>query len=307
MTAVAPVLVTGCPRTGTTWLGRMLTLSGELGELYEPFNPRAHQARWFDPPHHYLHVDDTNDGDVAGPVAEMADLRYPLRRRLAASRSRSDARRAVRTWSMVRRLRIEGRSPLIKDPTALFSTPWLHDRFGFRPVIVVRHPCGFVSSLLRVGWQVNFESFRRQPRLMSTLLAPWRPDIDAAAGRPRDPVADGALLWTLCTGVIESWRRDHPDWVVARHEDLAADPVPAFEALYHRLGLRWSDAVALEIEASSSAENPQEVQGQEQHQLSRDSRAVAALWRTRLPPEQVATVRRLTEAVASSFYDEGDW
>ena len=302
-----PVLVSGCPRTGTTWLGRMLTLSGELAELYEPFNPRAHHARWFDPEHHYLHVDRTNEGSVVGPVGQLARLEYPLARRLAAARSKADVRRAVTTWRTVRAHRAAGRTPLVKDPLALFATPWLHERFGFRPVLVVRHPAGFVSSLARVGWQVNFRSFLRQERLMATLLAPWRKEVERAAERDRDVVEDGALLWTLCTGVIAGYRRDHPDWIVVRHEDLSADPVPAFTDLYRRLGLAWSDDVAREVVAATSAENPTEVAGTTQHQLARDSRAVAELWRTRLDPAQVATVRRITAPVAGEFYGDDAW
>jgi LPS sulfotransferase NodH len=33
-----PILVTGMPRSGTTWVGRMLTASGCVGYINEPFN-----------------------------------------------------------------------------------------------------------------------------------------------------------------------------------------------------------------------------------------------------------------------------
>ena len=34
-----PILVTGAPRSGTTWVGRMLTLAPGVGYIHEPFNP----------------------------------------------------------------------------------------------------------------------------------------------------------------------------------------------------------------------------------------------------------------------------
>ena len=42
----APVLVTGLGRTGTTWVGRMLCLSGELNYLHEPFGFYTSHVRW---------------------------------------------------------------------------------------------------------------------------------------------------------------------------------------------------------------------------------------------------------------------
>ena len=301
-----PVLVTGAPRTGTTWLGRMLTLSGELAELYEPFNPNAHQARWFDPPHHYVHFDDTNAGRYDSLVSDMAALRYPLAARLAASRARpAEIRRAVTTSRVVAAHRRAGRAAMVKDPMALFSTPWLAERHGFRPVILVRHPCGFVSSVLRVGWTINFRSWTRQPRLMSTLLAPWRDEVEAAAERgAADPLAEASLLWKVCTGVIARFEDEHPDWIVVRHEDLARDPIPAFAELYDRLGLRWSDDVRARITDENGADLPAEVEGTQQHQMARDSRAVADVWRRRLTDEQVVAVRAAAGPVAERYYAE---
>lgn len=35
-----PVVVTGIPRSGTSWVGKMLQASGELTYINEPLNPR---------------------------------------------------------------------------------------------------------------------------------------------------------------------------------------------------------------------------------------------------------------------------
>ncbi len=37
--STAPVLLTGMPRSGTTWVGRVLTADPSVFEVYEPFNP----------------------------------------------------------------------------------------------------------------------------------------------------------------------------------------------------------------------------------------------------------------------------
>ena len=286
---------------------RVEPLDAELGELYEPFNPQSRVARWFEPPEFFLHIDETNEQPFVGPIAQMAALRYPLLSRLTKTRSLADGRAALDTWRRVGRYRREGRSVLVKDPIALFSTPWLHERFGFRPVILVRHPCGFVSSVLRIGWTINFASWLRQDRLMETLLAPWRAEIEAAAERGTDALLDSALFWRACTGVITGYRDRYPEWVVLRHEDLALDPERKFAELYGTLGLRWSDAVAAQVIDATNADNPGEAETGVQHTLARDSRAVTEVWRTRLSADQVATVREVTADVSDNYYPDDTW
>lgn len=303
----APVLVTGAPRSGTTWAGRMLTLSGELGELYEPFNPTAYQARWFDPPEFYFYVDGRNATIYDGQLRAMSRLDFPLSRVLRAGPNGQALRAALRTWRTARDHRRHQRIAMVKDPLAVFSTEWLAMQVGFRPVILIRHPASFVSSLVRVGWQVRFGGWLRQPLLMDSLLAPWAEQIRQAHDSDRHLVRDGALLWAVCNDVVRRWCVEHPDWLVVRHEDLSADPQPAFARLYDALGLSWTPAVAAAIARSTSAENPTEVSSGAQHELARDSRGIATLWRSRLSDSEVDVVREITADVAATFYDDDTW
>ncbi|HET7312412.1 MAG TPA: sulfotransferase [Mycobacteriales bacterium] len=297
------ILVTGAPRSGTTWIGRTLCLGGDVGEVYEPFNPRSRQWRWFDAPEFYLYIDESLEAPYVEPVGAMARWRYPLVRRLRAG----DRRLALRSWSTARKHRRAGRGVLVKDPIALMSAPWLAHRFGFRPLVVIRHPAGFVSSLLRVGWRPRFGSWLRQPRLMDTLLAPWQEEIERAHRDDLELVEAGAVFWRVCAGVVTGYRAEHPDWVIVRHEDIARDPVVAYRDLYQSFGLTWSDAVAETIRAESAADNPREVAGGVQHGLQRDSRSVATIWQDRLTEQRVDTIRNIVGDVAGLFYDDRTW
>jgi hypothetical protein len=301
------VLVTGAPRSGTTWVGRTLTLSGELGELYEPFNPTAHQARWFDPPEFYLYVEERNASTYNADLRAMSRLQFPVSRVLTAGPSPVRVRTALRTWRTVHDHRRHHRAAMVKDPLALFSTPWLASELGVRPVILVRHPAAFVSSLMRVGWQVRFGSWLRQPLLMDSLLAPWAEQLERADAGERDVVRDGALLWAVCNDVIRRWRDVHTNWLVIRHEDLAADPEQRFAELYGALGLSWSEPVAEAVRASTSPDNPADVTSGAQHELARDSRGVASVWRSRLSAAEVGVVRAITAEVGAAFYGDDMW
>ena len=295
--------MTGAPRSGTTWVGRALCLGGDVGEIYEPFNPRNREWRWFDPPEFYLYIDESLEASYADAVEQMSAWRYPLVRRLRAG----DGRNAVRAWRASVLHRRQGHGVVLKDPIAMFSAPWLASRFGYRPIVVVRHPAGFVSSLLRVDWHVRFGSWLRQPRLMETLLAPWREEIEQAHHSDLDAVQSGAVFWRISTAALLACSTEQPDWTVVRHEDIAAEPVSQFEALYRKFGLAWSGDVARAIAAQSAADNPVEVTTGAQHGLRRDSRSVATIWRQRLTDEQVAIVRRIVGDVADHLYDDASW
>ena len=97
-------------------------------------------------------MDESVEAPYVDAVQAMSSWRYPVVRRLRAG----DGRRAVRAWSTARNHGRKRHGVLLKDPIALLSAPWLARRFGYRPLVVVRHPAGFVSSLVRVGWRVRF-------------------------------------------------------------------------------------------------------------------------------------------------------
>jgi len=95
--------------------------------------------------------------------------------------------------------------------------------------------------------------------------------------------------------------------LVVRHEDLAADPERAFADMYAALGLSFSERVAAAIRVATSADNPADVSSDAQHALARDSRAIAAVWRSRLTPAQIDVVRTITGEVATAFYGADAW
>jgi hypothetical protein len=301
-----PIFISGAPRTGTTWLGRMLGLSQEIAEIYEPFNPNATAGLWLRTAAWYPYIDAHNEGDFLDPMRRIVDLRFPLADRLVAARSPRAVRDALRTAAWAARMRRQQRRVLVKDPIALFATPWLANTFGFTPVLIVRHPAAFVSSVLRVDWRVQFGSWVRQPRLMETLLAPWAGAIRAAAREPKGAVYDSALFWRAATGVIAGYRAEHPDWTVVRHEDLATDPQAQFASLYQQLGLSLSDEVVARLDAATADTNPTDA-GSEVHVLARDSRALVFAWHGRLDDHQLQEVRAVTDDVASLFYDDASW
>src|ERR1700689_1906300 len=101
----------------------------------------------------------------------------------------------------------------------------------------------------------------------------------------------------------------HPDWIVASHDDLSAEPVAGFRELTQRLGLRWtpamdeylheSDDQTFTVHGGSARVHPNAVtstiDGSRRAQQSTQ-------YRRRLTPEQAAEARAVLDG-----FDLGDW
>ena len=299
---VAPVLVTGAHRSGTTWVGRMLALSGQLGYIHEPFNLSGVGPKLPSIGHWFEHVDDDH------PLAEQ------LRRELAAVlawqwsilpglASRKNVRDRAELLSRYLDFRISGhkqRAPLIKDPIALYSADWICRVFQARVVICIRHPAAFCQSVCQKNWTFDFRHLLAQTGLREILTPFWQ-DIEAFSREERPLLDQAVLLWNCAHHQIRLYRESHDDWIFVRNEDLSRDPVPAFRAIYAQLGLRFDTKVEQKLRHST------ELTKGALKKTVRDSRANVKKWQGRLTSSEIARIRTGTADVSRFFYSESDW
>lgn len=303
-----PILVTGSHRSGTTWTGRMLALSGEAFEVHEPFNPYIYKT-WFRhrPDVWFQHVDDRNAAEWESEVARVVALRPAVAAIALRGRSPRALARAGEIALSARRARRAGQRALLKDPIAFFAAAWLAERFGMRNVVLVRHPAAFASSLKRLDWQFDFGNLSSQERLLAGDLAEYADEIRAAARGGLDVIDQAVLLWRIFTARSLAYRDAHPDWLVLRYEDLAADPVTGFAKLYADLDLSWSPQVKQRVEALTGEGNVTEVAAGDRGGVERNSGEAMWTWLRRLTPQEIARIREGTADLGPAFYGDTDW
>jgi hypothetical protein len=303
-----PVLVTGSHRSGTTWVGKMLSRPPGVAYVHEPFNPQRAPG-WIGGrlPHWYLYVCPENEEPYLPLMRRVLALRYPLRRDLARAGSARQLGQVGLEWARAIAGRASRSRLLMKDPIALFSAEWLADRFGFQVVVMVRHPAAFAGSLKRLEWAFDFANWAEQPLLLRDHLGPFQDRIRASAARQPDIVDQAILLWNGIHRTIDSYRERRPAWTFVKYEELADAPVKGFRDLYRRLGLPWGEEIRKAVERHSSERNLKEVPRLLHRRVRRDSRAAARTWRTRLTEEERDRVRAGTAEVASRFYSDADW
>jgi hypothetical protein len=301
-----PILVTGMPRSGTTWVGRMLTASGEVGYINEPFNLAVSPGTFRIPVDHwYEYVSAENEAHILPDLGRALEFEYPLGRELRRCRNRTDLLHTLRSWRGF--VRSRHRRPLIKEPHAVFSIPWFAERLASDVVVTVRHPAAVVSSWKRLDWSFDFANLLDQPNLMQDWLEPFRLEMQAAVAPDRTPVDRVALLWAVIYSVIDRQRERFPRLHIVRQEDLSRDPVEEYAKLYDAAGLSFTSAAAAAVRAASSEENPKETNPENPHETRIDSRANLENWKRGLTGDELGRIRRLTETTAGLYYSRLDW
>jgi Sulfotransferase family len=301
-----PILVTGMPRSGTTWVGRVLCAGGGAGYLSEPFNLatspgtiRVPVDQW------YPYVTEDNEREIVGLLEPLLRFKYPLRRELPRCRTYVDLLHTLRWWRGF--LRNRGRRPLVKEPHAVFSAEWFAQRLGSDVVVTVRHPAAVVSSWKRLDWSFDFANLLGQPALVRDLLGPLRADMERALDPSHDLVDRVALLWHVIYRTVADYRERFPSFQIVRQEDLSREPVDGYRALYEALGLPLGREAETMIVAASSGTNPKEPSVERPHETYLDSRATLTSWKRRLSDDEIDRIRNVTGETAALFYRDHEW
>ena len=297
-----PLLITGAHRTGTTWVGKMLSAGGyayvsePLNVLHRPGVMRAPVRKW------YTYITRENEADFLPAFQRTLALRYNLLAELTSLRSRHDFLRMGRDLAIFLRGRISGHPALLKDPFAVFSLPWFTERLNCRIVVTVRHPAAFASSLKRLNWPFDFKDLLDQSLLMCDHLEPVRADMERIAAD--DLIGQAALLWKMVYKVVHADSQRISSILIVRHEDLSLDAVAGYARVFESLGLAYPERVQDVIRNSSSSENPAELSRQKVHSVKLDSRANLDNWKKRLTAEEISRIRSMTEDVANLYYSD---
>src|SRR5438132_98120 len=100
MTVRRPILVSGSPRSGTTWVGKMIAASSSVGYIHEPFNP-LHDPGTYSAtfPQGFIYVSEENETSFYEPLKSTLEFHYALGAGLLAIRSIREIKRIGENWS----------------------------------------------------------------------------------------------------------------------------------------------------------------------------------------------------------------
>lgn len=280
-----PILVTALPRSGSTWVGRILGESESALYLQEPMTQSYlnHIGRQQTP---IFEWEMCRDGRAYDRFAALAFGAIP--RFSTAVVARPDQ------W------RISGRTSkrvVVKDVNPLVVRR-LWERFRPSIVVLVRHPVPVARSFRSLGW--TRDQFRT--RFLPETLAALEPD---------QGFREEQDFWEQC-GAFQALAHNHViaslrgiRHLAVRYEDVCRNPVDEFKRIFAFCGLPFSDAVRRSIETSSRSKADY-LPGT--FDTDRNSVDMTDRWRHEVDEQDIERVRRGYFGHRSAFYqDAADW
>lgn len=316
----SPVVVTGCQRSGNTWLGKMLAAGPGTRELYQPFNGSIMRPPepliWPFRQWKFTWVEEANEDPYLVPARQVLRPRIPVEYPLW------ELQRAVRTrdvkvcWDRflansrsILRARTRKERPVFGDPGSIFLAGWLARRFDAKILVLHRHPAGIAAGYKRMGWVEDMSCLLEQPYLLAGPLAEHEDDLRAFVHDQEAGRADWlqqAIWWWRVFHALHLYQAPHTPMKVVSFEQLAEAPVVNLKALYGDLGLVWDADTEAVIRTHTEGDAATPAQG-ELHVLRRDTRSIAWAWQHRLSADEICRVRSLTEPWVERFALDVPW
>ncbi|WP_197061454.1 sulfotransferase [Halobacillus sp. BBL2006] len=315
-----PILITGAPRGGTTFVGKMLSLSPEVGYIHEPFN-KEYGLKNIKSNFQFLHANHCEIGVYESSLEQLLlkkgiFKRIPISYLLRGNKSIYKRLMNFVGWTLIKsrpnyiykkaKLNPLVKRFLIKDPMLLFSTEWIVNNYDFEIVMVVRHPAAFVSSLKRLNWQFDFHTLKNQRELLETYptLRQLLEEIDEES---LSNIEKWAFLWNCYNSFIYDISQKYPSIKVVRHEDLSKFPIEEFEKLYKHLNINFTEKIKSQLKVYTGEENPTNPIKNNVHTLKRNSRENVKRWKSNLSKKEISEIKEITNEVSNYFYDDSDW
>lgn len=309
------VLIMGMPRSGTTWLAKIFDSHPDTLYRHEPDAGRPA------PPH------DAGDAAVRAYVASLVANRstrcttkapwFPKSYDTLTRRTvRPVLLRAMRVLSRVwPQLAVPDFAPRSAALRPVLKSVNISDLLGrvarampsVRGVGILRHPCGYASSILR-GTQSakfagstpvteNLEPFRF---VLETQPAKER-GLTLDAVRGLSPAARLGWLWVAYNDVFLASVDGLENVHLIRYEDLCADPPKVAKELFEFAQLGWNDQTAAFIGASTGHENASF------YSVFKIPEKAAHRWREELTAEQIEDVMGVVRGTrAGAWFADDD-
>jgi len=304
----SPILVTGSHRSGSTWVGKILSTGHDIGYIYEPFNigrtisanPK-HFKYWFQ------YIPKETQGEYKLIFEKILSFDYPLYQNISRSRTPKHLAKTIIDNSQFWLYKTRNVRPLLKDPISIYSCEWLHETFNIQPVVIIRHPAAFCSSLKVANWPFDFRNFLEQPLLMEQYLFPFRDQIQEYSNNSKSVVEQSILLWNCIHYTIDLYQKNYDTWSFVKHENLSRNPIQEFEELCKKLHINFTKEIKTTITNTTGSHNPSEQDPNNLGKIKRNSKENIQNWKNRLSSDEISMIKDRTYEISSLFYSTEDW
>jgi hypothetical protein len=303
------ILLCGMPRSGTTWIGKIFDSHPATLYRHEPVSGgRLNEIPMFP---------DVNDVEVYRAVVEdfvaqlpgMRSAKATVKLPLLPKQYYSPVQFLLRKGMVYGAKIVPGFFGEVAVPDVVnydtlpgLSVVWKSiesvGRLGLvarilapaNAILIVRHPCGHIASVLRGESAGRFESLCATDedwemfRLLEQLPQARKRGLDLLSFRKMTGIERLAWRWALFNEKAMSDLEGVSGAAVVRYEDFCTDPVGATKSAFAFCGLNWNKQTEQFIHASTSHEKGA------YYSVFKDPAKSANKWSEELSPAQIAAI-----------------
>jgi len=303
-----PVLITGLHRSGTTWVGEVVGSAPNMGYIREPFNPHYNAGiLGIQLQNYYQYICEENGSKYYDSVKNLINFKLTyssIIQRKIDSRP-INWRKLSKDIGRMYLYRIKNLRPLIKCPFSFFSAEWYAKQFNTKIIILVRHPAAFISSILLKQWSFDFNNFTSQPLLMRNHLQQFEIELKSENLKNYDIIDQGILLWKIFASVLNYYRKQHPDWLIIKHEDISKYPIDKFKSIASYISVPFSEKMENKIKLTTNTDNPSV--SKSSTDVVRNSGIIPDQWKTRLSQHEIERIYNKIEPEYYIDYYPTNW
>lgn len=280
-----PILLSSLPRSGSTWVMKMLEASGELTAFHEP----DHLNQWS--------VGDGGMHPYIPPAEESAEY-YSMYKKVFSGVS---FRRAVPTRQFfdqlmrMARVKVLRKRVLVKSVYNLHNLEWISNRFDVRVVILLRHPAAIAHSIHRRWPHAYLKDPQNQTQFVGDYLGEKKSILDEASGIYEKLASRIGAYYRAA----EEQASRHPEWIVVYHEDLCTNSLEGFQSLFEELTLPGFDRARAAITSSNAPKESDEVE-----HVKRVAAEEVEKWKSNLDQGEIQQIAESYSAFSNNWYPD---
>lgn len=308
---ICPLVVAGSGRSGTTWVLDTIASENQLRTIFEPLHPvvvkggHSNACRYLPDDVEDMQLRNFMEDVFLGNYHSMwTDYRVRpdrLREDLKSLPTLVGVKCCFRRWQKLLRNYYRYRGTLqypqiiVKMIRANLMLGWLHQKFGARIVLVIRHPGAVIESKMRLGgndWEASslLQHYLQDKRLQQNYLAPYNDLLN----RDLDPAAAHAAIWCIenCMPLSQAKQYGH---IVVFYEKLMKNSGKEWRRIITGLGLS-------KVPSAETIEKPSQqistLSGRERLEKTHLER-----WLERIDSKSLRHIDHIIKAMGVEFYD----
>jgi hypothetical protein len=316
------ILLFGMPRSGTTWLGKILDSHPDTYYLHEPDSKftldslplvadKKDAENYRDSVEKYLdsllkiYSTKVLSKLPIFPKSYYSKLQYDVRYfniMFAKAITRTISEFPIfplKNLNKVSQLHVVWKSIESSGRLGVLTTLFP----DIKCVYVVRHPCGYVASVIRGEGKGKFESATKSSEdygiynlLLETEFA-RRMKLTIPLIKALKPMERLALRWLLFNEKVLEDLDASRNCIVIRYEDVCEKPVVVIKSVFEKIGLQWSSQTEQFVQRSTSDDNDG------YYSVIKDPKIAASKWKEQLSGEEISQIYNIVKGSrCSSLY-----